>query len=368
MSAISAEASGRGESLTSSTPLSRICQVRARIPSVSLSANSRPRSRSISLTAGSAVAAVAILARVTKWQNSASSTRMSAASAPAWWSARTISKRLGDLALHDPLEQRDDLAPVREAQHIANGERRDALFAAMRDALVEQRQRVAHRAFGDANDQRQRLRLGDDAFSGANLAQMGDHWPRLDAPQIEANAARAHRDRHLVDFGGRKQKLDVLGRLFEGLQETVEGLLREHVHFVDDIDLGARRNRAIARVLDDLAHVVDAGMGSRVHLDDVDMARLHDRLTVDAKLGHVDTRLVDLAGQGIVERAGENAGRRRLADAAHAGQDIGLMDAARGEGIGERAHHRLLADEVLEANRPVFSRQHPIGSGQRSSG
>ena len=140
------------------------------------------------------------------------------------------------------------------------------------------------------------------------------------------------------------------------------------MHFVNDVDLGARRNRAIARILDDLAHVVDAGMGSRVHLDDVNMARLHDRLTVDAEFGHVDARLVDLAGQGIVERAGENAGSRRLADAAHAGQDIGLMDATRGEGIGERAHHRLLADEVLEANRPVFSRQHPIGDGQRSGG
>ena len=190
---------------------------------------------------------------------------------------------------------------------------------------------------------------------------MGDHRLGVDAPQIEADAARAHGDRHLFDLGGREQELDVLGRLFERLQEAVEGLLREHVHFVDDIDLGARRNRAIARVLDDLAHVVDAGVGGRVHLDHVDVARLHDRLAVDAELGHVDARPVDSAGKGIVEGAGEDARRRRLADAADAGQDIGLVDAARGEGIGERAHHRLLADQVLEAHGPVFSRQHPIG-------
>ena len=157
-------------------------------------------------------------------------------------------------------------------------------------ALVEQRKRVAHRAFSDAGDQRQRLRLGGDPFGGANLAQMADHRARLDAPQIEANAARAHGDRHLVDLGGREQKLDVLRRLFERLQKTVEGLLREHVHFIDDVDLGARRNRAIARVLDDLAHVVDAGVGGRVHLDHVDMARFHDRLAVEAELGHVDAR------------------------------------------------------------------------------
>ena len=87
-------------------------------------------------------------------------------------------------------------------------------------------------------------------------------------------AARAHRDRHLLDLGGREQELDVLRRLFERLQQAVEGLLREHVHFVDDVDLGARRDRAIARVLDDLAHVVDAGVRGGVHLDHVDMARI----------------------------------------------------------------------------------------------
>ena len=234
-------------------------------------------------------------------------------------------------------------------------------MAAMGDRLVEQRQRVAHRAFGDPGDQRQRLGLGGDAFGGADLAQMGDHPPGLDAPQIEADAARAHGDRHFLDLGGREQELDVLGRLLERLQQAIEGLLREHVHFVDDIDLGARRNRAIARVLDDLAHVVDAGMGGGVHLDHVDVAQLHDRLAMDAELGHVDARPVDLARQGIVEGAGQDARRRRLADAAHAGQDIGLVDAAGGEGIGERAHHRLLADQVLEAHGPVFPRQHPIG-------
>ena len=115
------------------------------------------------------------------------------------------------------------------------------------------------------------------------LLKWRDHRARLDAPQIEANAARAHGDRHLFDFGGREQKLDVLRRLFERLQKTVEGLLREHVHFVDDVDLGARRNRAIARVLDDLAHVVDAGVGGRVHLDHVDMAQFHDRLAVERR-------------------------------------------------------------------------------------
>ena len=155
----------------------------------------------------------------------------------------------------------------------------------------------------------------------------------------------------------------MLGRLFERLQEAVESLLREHVHFVDDVDLGPGGDGAVARVLDDLAHVVDAGMRSRVHLDHVDMTRLHDRLAMDAEFGHVDARRVDLAGNAIIEGAGENARSRGFADAAHAGQDIGLMDAARGEGVGERPDHRLLADEVLEPLGAVFARENAIGRG-----
>ncbi len=34
-----------------------------------------------------------------------------------------------------------------------------------------------------------------------------------------------------------------------------------------------------------------------------------------------------------------------------------------GEGIGERAHHGFLADQVLEGARAVLARQHGIGLG-----
>ena len=62
--------------------------------------------------------------------------------------------------------------------------------------------------------------------------------------------------------------------LFQRLKQAVEGGLGEHVHFVDDVDLGARENGAIARIVDDLANIIDAGMRGGVHLDHVDMARI----------------------------------------------------------------------------------------------
>ena len=82
---------------------------------------------------------------------------------------------------------------------------------------------------------------------------------------------------------------------------------------------------------------------------------------------HVDGRAVDLAGDRIVERAGEDAGGGRLADAADAGEHVGLRDAAGAEGVGQRPDHRLLADQVGEALRPVFARQHAVGAAAAAS-
>src|SRR6201999_1875921 len=59
----------------------------------------------------------------------------------------------------------------------------------------------------------------------------------------------------------------------------------------------------------------------------------------------------------VVERAGQQAGGGGLADPAHPGEHEGVSDTARGEGVGERAHHRFLADQVLEPPRPVLARQ-----------
>ncbi len=63
-----------------------------------------------------------------------------------------------------------------------------------------------------------------------------------------------------------------------------------------------------------------------------------------------------------VQRAGDDAGGGGLADAAHAGQHEGVRDPADGEGVAQDAHHRLLADQVVEAGRAVFARQHAVGA------
>ena len=232
----------------------------------------------------------------------------------------------------------------------------------MRDRLIEQRQRIAHRAFGRARDDAERFRLDLDVFLGRDIGQMRHQHVGLDPAQIEALAARQHRDRHLSDFGGGEHEFGVLRRLFQRLQEGVERRRRQHVDFVDDVDLVAGAGRRVAHAVVDLAHVVDAGMRGGVHFQHVHVPAFHDRLAMHAEHRHVDGRPLHRAvGQFVIQRAGENPRRGGLADAAHAGQDPGLRNPPGLERVGDGAHHGLLADQIVETGGAVFPRQHAIG-------
>ena len=285
-------------------------------------------------------------------------------------------ERVRDAAGHDGLEKLDHAGAVGDAEHGAQifGQDLGPLpRRAIRHRLIEQRQRVAHRAFSRARDDGERVVLDLHILQRANLAQMLGEQAGIDAAQIEALATRAHRDRHLLDLGRREKKFHMLRRLLQRLQQAVEGRLREHVHFVDDVDLHARHDRAIARIVDDLAHVVDARVRGRIHLQHVGVARLHDRLAVDADLVHLDRRAVDggpavLGGELVIESARQDARGRGLADAANPREQIGLMNALEPKGVFERSHHRLLADEVGKARRPIFAREHAIGRGAEGLG
>ena len=165
------------------------------------------------------------------------------------------------------------------------------------------------------------------------LARCATSVAGIDAAQVEALAARQHRHRHLADLGGGEDELHVRRRLFQRLQQRVEGLRRQHVHFVDDVDLVARRDRRVA----------DASMISRMSSTPVWEAASISitstwRLSMIAwqctpSAGMVDGRAAPSRPALVVERAGEDARGRGLADAAHAGEHEGLRDAAGREGV-----------------------------------
>jgi hypothetical protein len=269
-------------------------------------------------------------------------------------------QRLGDLAAHDGLEEVEDLGAVGQAQHVL-----DVVLAHRaareRDRLVEQRQAVAHRAVGGARNHGERPGRGLGPFPGGDVGEVGGQARLLDPAQVEALAARQHGDRDLADFRGGEDEDHVLRRLLQGLQQAVEGLPREHVDLVDDVDLGARRDRSVAHALDQLADVVDAGAAGRVHLDHVDVAVPGDGGAVLAGSAGLGAGAALAVRADAVEGAGEDARGRRLAHAAHAGEDVGLGDAPGRDRVAEGTDRGLLADQVGEAGRAVLAGEHPVG-------
>ena len=234
----------------------------------------------------------------------------------------------------------------------------------MRDGLVEERERVAHGAFRRAGDRRQRLGLRLDPFGRADLRQVGDERVGLDPAQVETLAARQDRHRDLADLGGGEHELGVGWRLFQGLQERVEGVRRQHVDFVDDVDLVPRGDRRIADAVDDRPDVVDAGVRGGIHLQHIHVPGFHDRLAVPPEFGHRDGRAgIGMAVADVVEPTCQDAGGRRLADAANAGEHPGLGNAIGNERIGQGPHHGGLANQVVEILGAVLARQHPVRGG-----
>ena len=96
-------------------------------------------------------------------------------------------------------------------------------------------------------------------------------------------AARADGLGNVLGLGGGHHEDDVGGRLFEGLEQGVEGGVGDLVGFVEDVDLVAVAGGGVAGGVAQFANFVDAAIGGGVDLDDVDGVALAD---FDAGVAH----------------------------------------------------------------------------------
>ncbi len=163
--------------------------------------------------------------------------------------------------------------------------------------------------------------------------------------------ARLDRPEHLLRLGGREHELDVVGRLLDELEQRVEAGAGDHVGLIDHVHLEATGHRGEEGSLAQVTGIVDAAVTGRVDLDHVDRAGAVGRER-DARLA-----LAARIGGGAlltVERAGQDARRRRLAAAAGPGEEIGMVEAAGAQRLRQRLGDVLLADDLGERPRPVF--------------
>ncbi len=138
------------------------------------------------------------------------------------------------------------------------------------------------------------------------------------------------------------------------------------MHFVEDIDLVARTHRRVTDGIVDLTYVLDTVVRGRVHFQYVGMAAFNDRLAMDAHHRHIDGRFLHrTVRQFVIERTCKDACGGGLSDAAHAGEDPSLRDASTLECIRDGPHHGVLANKIVKACRPVFSREYAIALRRR---
>src|SRR5690606_26840716 len=125
------------------------------------------------------------------------------------------------LPADEGLDQRAHLGATRDAERLRDLDA-DEPLPTERDDLIEERERVAHRAGGLAGDERDRVVVGGDALLAEDLADpSGDHRLR-DEPEVVALAARADGDGDLVDLRRREDELHMGRRLLERFEERVE--------------------------------------------------------------------------------------------------------------------------------------------------
>ena len=138
----------------------------------------------------------------------------------------------------------------------------------------------------------------------------------------------------------------MLRRLFHRLEQSVKRLLREHVDFVDDIDLEPRPGRAELGVGDQVADVIHAGVAGRVDLDDIDVLTSRDALAGIALAARFGRRHLGLLA---IQRLGHDPRHRGLADPARPAEQIRMRDASRFDCLLQRLRNMVLADDFVES-------------------
>ena len=226
--------------------------------------------------------------------------------------------------------------------------------AGRRDRLIQNRKRIAHRSVSGLGKQCECVFIGFDLFAANEIAQLTDNVIEFNRPETEVLAARANGLRNIFRLGRCQHENDVVRRLFQRLQQRIEGGIGDLVSFVENVNLEAIAGRAIARCLPQFANFVDAAVGGGVDFNDVDRIprpNFRARFAHAAGLGH---RMIL---RTAVQRHREDSRDGGLPNAAMAAKYVAMGRASLLDSVLQRTGHVLLSDDLGEFLGTVFARQ-----------
>ena len=132
-------------------------------------------------------------------------------------------------------------------------------------------------------------------------------------------------------------------------------MCRQHVHFVDEVDLESPPRRTVLHVLQQLAGVIHLGARGGVHLDQIDEAAFINFCARGAlATGHGRHTLF------AIQALGKDAGNGGLADAARTGEQERMMQAIFIQRVDQGTLYMLLTDQLREQARSPSAREDHI--------
>ncbi len=162
-----------------------------------------------------------------------------------------------------------------------------------------------------------------------------------------------------MGFGGGQNENSVPRRFLQGLEQGIEGVLGEHVRFIDDDHLVAAFKRRIPDFFVQFPDMVDAGMGGAVDLGHINRGPSGD-------LPAVFTLIAGLLGRIVhtVQGLGQNPGQGRLADPPGAAEEIRRSDFFFSRAPGEDLFDLILPHHLGKGLGAIGRCQVPRGHGR----
>ena len=176
-------------------------------------------------------------------------------------------------------------------------------------------------------------------FSLAAMTSVGE------SPELVALGAADDRGRDAVQIGRGQDEDDVVGRLFDQLEQRVERMRAEHVDLVDDVDPAAQFGRCGESPEDEITRVLDQSVRGSVDLDHVHGPPFADRHAG----GAVVARLPVVPALEAVDGLGQDAGGGRLAGSARTHEEVRMDQAVGRNRAAQGVDDGVLADHLAEA-------------------
>ena len=146
----------------------------------------------------------------------------------------------------------------------------------------------------------------------------------------------------------------MLRRFFKCLEQGIERALGEHMDLVYDVHLISCGRRGKVDLLRYLPDVINAVVGSGIHLDDVEDAAVKDTFAGRALVARV-------AAHGVLAVHGsrEDLGYRGLTRSVLSAEEIRMTDPAISDRLTKRSNGFLLFNDIVERLRsePSVQRQ-----------